>query len=408
MRFMLSLLVFLAAPASALDWTVVPVGTANDLNVVSTSGFSGALYVAGDGGFVTESDFTRTTWTPVNIGTTADILSILEPSGGQVWMGGGMGSVRVKSGTSWLVRSIPDAAHDYSLWTRDSGRAFAAGTGGAIYRTDNGGVNWTLKPSGTTSALHAGAGFVCCYSYAAGDNGTILYTSDAGEHWTAQVSGTTQNLYDIMELGYPGALAVGAGGTILRTTDAGITWTKITSGTTATLYAVGSSGLNSNWIVAVGAGGTAIKSTDGGLTWCSLNTGTTANLYGVIALDNAEYWACGAGGVVVRTTTGGGACTPTAAGDPDRDGAGYGFQVLGVSRAGARARLALTVPHAQQVRVDALDVCGRHVAAAFEGRVEAGVAREVSIDTRAWPAGVYVLRAEGDGFVAARRLVVVR
>lgn len=76
--------------------------------------------------------------------------------------------------------------------------------------------------------------------------------------------------------------------------------------------------------------------------------------------------------------------------------------------ASGAASLTLAVQQAQHVRVVAYDMLGRRVALLFDGPLEAEQSRTLRLDASAMGSGLYVLRAEGETFTAARRLTVVR
>jgi hypothetical protein len=73
----------------------------------------------------------------------------------------------------------------------------------------------------------------------------------------------------------------------------------------------------------------------------------------------------------------------------------------------SRAAISLDVRTAQAVRVAVFDVLGRRVAVLHEGPLGAG-AHRLRLDAAALPAGVYVVRATGDGLAAMQRFTVVR
>ena len=62
------------------------------------------------------------------------------------------------------------------------------------------------------------------------NNGTIIRTTDGGNNWIIQNSGTTTNLWDVYFTDANTGTAVGEAGIILRTTDGGNTWTTQSSG----------------------------------------------------------------------------------------------------------------------------------------------------------------------------------
>jgi hypothetical protein len=69
--------------------------------------------------------------------------------------------------------------------------------------------------------------------------------------------------------------------------------------------------------------------------------------------------------------------------------------------------LALDVVEAQDVTVELFDLLGRRVATVHDGPLPVG-AHRVVIEARGLPAGVYVVRAEGETFQFAQRVTVVR
>ena len=71
-----------------------------------------------------------------------------------------------------------------------------------------------------------------------------------------------------------------------------------------------------------------------------------------------------------------------------------------------QARFELQVRKRQKVHVRLYDVLGRQVQVLFEGVVEPGEVREVTLDGQGLPSGVYLYRAEGDTFSATRQVTL--
>ena len=306
MRFAILLLLAFALPAAAQDWTAVPTGTTGTLRALDDLGFSN--YVVGDGGFVALANADHTVWTPVAVGTSDDLLSVLHPSSSQVWVGGAAGTVRVRDNLGvWNNRDVP-TAEDVVLFSRTSGQALAAGSGGSLWKSDDLGQTWAQVHTGTVP-LRAGVGGTVSTAWAVGDDGTILKGTEVSTVWTPAASGTTRDLLGIRFKAGNTLVAVGEAGTVL-TSVLGDTWTPRASGTQRTIRAVSVSKLNADWLLAVGDDGLALKSTDSGATWCHMTTGVTADLYAADMLSNSKYLVAGEGGVLLRTTTSGGACVP--------------------------------------------------------------------------------------------------
>jgi hypothetical protein len=71
-----------------------------------------------------------------------------------------------------------------------------------------------------------------------------------------------------------------------------------------------------------------------------------------------------------------------------------------------RATVTLALSAAAEVRAAVYDVLGREVAVLHDGPLAAGE-HELALDTAKLPAGVYVVRATGNGLAATRRITVV-
>ena len=111
---------------------------------------------------------------------------------------------------------------------------------------------------------------------AVGSNGTVLTTDDDGLAWTERESGSSAWLRSVAFDASTGrAIAVGAGGTVLTSNDRGFTWAERDSGTSASLESVVFDA-STGRAIAVGAGGTVLTSSDGGVTWAERDTGIGA------------------------------------------------------------------------------------------------------------------------------------
>jgi photosystem II stability/assembly factor-like uncharacterized protein len=398
----LTILCASAVGAHAQDWVRVPLGTTADIHAIG-NGYLPWRWVAGAHGFAARSNDSRTSWTTIPSGTEADFFSVTEPGGGEVWFGGGRGTVRLRIYQFWFSRNLPDP-DDYRVFTRRGAQAVAVGPRGKLYQSTNAGNTWTLRPTGTTADLNNGHGSPSGPGWAIGDAGTILRTAD-GVDWMPVPSGTTADLYGIAELDYTNVYVVGAGGTILKSTDGGRTWSAKPSGTTRTLRAVSISKVSPSHLIAVGSAGTVLRSTDAGETWCRL-AATNADLYAAEAVSDTEFFVGGAGGLLLRTTNGGGRCrdaSEIAATTPDRGAIRLHGPFAEPSAGGVVGTL--SVPASRVFRIEVLDAAGgpMHVRPAL---LAAESATTFAIDTRGWTPGHYQLRVTAGSEEITRRFVV--
>ena len=397
------LVIALVAPASAQDWTAIPLGTTATLRDLAPT-FLG-VWVVGDGGFAARSASAdnRAAWSTQDVLTSADLASAIEISAGQLWITGDGGVVRLVYGnpyTIYLDRNVPDSSQDYVAMTRDSGRLVALGSAGGCYRSDTGGLSWYPLPTGTSAALHRGLGFVAGPAHAVGDGGTILALDNS--LWSTLDTGITADLFGSATVN--GLItAVGAGGMVLQRNVQGTAWSVRSTPTTATLRDIDVSG---SVTLVVGDGGTILKSTDGGATWCALASGTTADLFACAVISNTEYLVAGAGGVLLRTTTGGGECAVAAVGPAGPGGGSMSRPYPNPLH--DRGQVRFQAPRDGNYRLQIHDLRGRRVAEVFTGSLAAGQERTVGLEVAELPAGVYYLRLISASGTSTQRFTVVR
>jgi len=395
MRSALALLVLFAlataaAPALA-GWEVVSSGTTADLHGFGT--FPG-LWLLGDEGTLLQSQDQGATWTPVATGVTVALWDIHQPASNQFWIAGDQGTVIVtmNGGASWDLRNVPDATTDLrAIFSRGSGVAYALGTGGKIFFSDDLGMTWDTQASGTAADLLAGIcpqGGNTNLALAGGAGGVMLRTTDGGTTWTPRSSGTGEDILDFA-VGAATVFAACRGGTILRSDDLGDTWEIVTASLGGDIHGIATSGQNSNFMTACGTGGQLLKSTTAGADWFHQASPTTADLYACATPSNNLHLAAGAGGVIVRTTDGGG--DPVAVPEGVAPSAVLGLQGARPNPFNPRTVIAFTLDAARPTRIDVYDLAGRRVATLADGWREAG-AHAVVFAPEDLASGTYVYR----------------
>jgi photosystem II stability/assembly factor-like uncharacterized protein len=175
---------------------------------------------------------------------------------------------------------------------------------GEIYRSTDGGMNWTRQQSPAGFGLYADVVFTDVDTGTiVGPDGTILRTTDGGESWVAQESGTEADLFGVSFADANDGIAVGANGTILRTSDGGATWDSQQSGTDVELRGGWLS--SASTATAVGLEGTILRTFDGGATWVAQESGTDAQLNAVSFGGESTGVVVAEDGAILRTTNGG-------------------------------------------------------------------------------------------------------
>lgn len=142
--------------------------------------------------------------------------------------------------------------------------------------------------------------------YAVGSGGAIWKSADGGDTWTEQTSGTANTLYSIYAVSNTVAWAVGNAGTIVSTTDGGANWVThtqsgvLTTSKMTTVTFIGSNG----WIGALA--GQVFLSTDSGANWvAATSVGHTDDVNGIAMVNATTGYAASDGDGVMYTTDGG-------------------------------------------------------------------------------------------------------
>jgi photosystem II stability/assembly factor-like uncharacterized protein len=133
----------------------------------------------------------------------------------------GDGSVNktTNTGMNWTPISSPGFSN--SIYFINNQTGWAAGNS-FVYKTTNGGNNWN-------SYNVNGSLFSLCFAndqigWTCGSGGAIYGSTNGGINWTLQSSGTTTYLYSLSFINSQTGWAVGALGKILKTTNGGITF----------------------------------------------------------------------------------------------------------------------------------------------------------------------------------------
>jgi photosystem II stability/assembly factor-like uncharacterized protein len=188
--------------------------------------------------------------------------------------------------------------------------AWIVGYHGTILRSQDQGVTWELRPSGSTEALFRVRAVSENEGWVAGGYGTILHTGDGGKSWHKQQTPTVEHLFGLDFINERQGWAVGSRGTIISTDDGGATWKDRSIGADIILNDVRFIDARQGW--AVGEFGRIYHTRDGGLSWTKQNSpievsfisGASRNLFRLLLSNSHAAWAFGLDGVVLTSPDG--------------------------------------------------------------------------------------------------------
>jgi len=200
-------------------------------------------------------------------------------------------------GETWTWRKFesPTGFQDVQFASPDVG--WIVGNSGEIWKTTDGGINWTPQPSQLSGSVHfinENVGWV-------GGGQGVQHTVDGGATWQVQKESLTGSAVYFMDEEH--GWIVGSSGAIRYTHDGGDTWTNQVSGVLADLTDVFFLNSERGWII--GEYGTSLATFDGGATWIQQRNGSRQNLNAVHFVSPLHGWVVGDGGEVLATTDGG-------------------------------------------------------------------------------------------------------
>ena len=208
-------------------------------------------------------------------------------------------------GTNWSVVSSPTNIWMRKLFFKDENTGWICGEAGYIFRTTNGGINWdSLKPPFTHA--YYGISFPDYNTgYVVGIFGySIQKTTNGGTNWFLISQFPGFSFWDVNFINANTGVVVGSG-VILRTTNGGNSWDTLrhpdNTGGNELHSNVLFNDSNNGWIV--GSTGDILKSTNSGINWTSQRIGSVSNFYDIQFLDvNTGHIA---GWSLLRTTNSG-------------------------------------------------------------------------------------------------------
>jgi photosystem II stability/assembly factor-like uncharacterized protein len=256
--------------------------------------------------------------------------------------------------SQWVIQYTPSTGQStyaikfYNNQTGWIGSALYGGSTMNLYRTTNGGLNWTAQNS-YRSGTRVNDFYVFSQdtAFCVGNFGMLLRTVNGGAVWDSAGLGNYTSLYGIDFINNNTGFVVGDAGTIWKTTNKGSNWTyfstSIISGLNKILFVNSTTGYiiasanfvykttnsGDNWIdigfpaippfdflreiVATDQNtlyitadiGRVRKTTNGGINWTMLTTPTTEPLFALDYANSNVLYACGGAGIVIKTTDAG-------------------------------------------------------------------------------------------------------
>jgi len=213
--------------------------------------------------------------------------------------------------TGGLLLAVDIAGHTTAFAVGGEG-GFVDGRG-LILRSKDRGQTFQRVPGNHGKTLYEIKFIAPDVGFAAGVGGTLLRTVDGGDTWMAVAAGTKANLWAV-HFDEEGTGLIGGGdtpwqndgkssGIIRRTTDGGVTWETVHEGNNRISDF---SFIDAKIGFAGGVGGRLLKTEDGGATWRNAGKTPLGAIINAVAFTSARCGlVVGAGGTAYVTKDGG-------------------------------------------------------------------------------------------------------
>lgn len=407
------------------SWTLIEptLQNLNSIDLLSTT----SLIVGGDGGRVFKSTDAGDTWTILKVPTTTDVLQTDFISEKDGWATTLDDFYRTSDGGSkWILTSSaclpnPLTVFDTSLMVGvreqvlNGNHGFSVQEGNVVRSTD-GGRNWTqvyaidyFVPPGSIYFWNSVRGLASLpVEDFIGSTASVLQTSDSGKTWSilSQISFTDNiSSFSFVSDSIGFALAdsgrTGTRAMIVKTSDGGRSWkvvSEIDHGLSSLCFVDAWHG----W--ACGAGGMIYRSSNGGTSWLGLQVNPAYDLNVIKFADTLSGYAIGGRGLVLRTDDGGLTFVSIRSHDSPIS---FALSQNYPNPFNPSTMISYQLPANSHVSLKIYDVLGREVETLVNERQTVGI-HSVTFEAVNLPSGVYFYRLQASLFTQTKKLVVLK
>lgn len=309
------------------------------------------------------------------------------------------------AGQNWFY--IPSGEINGHISSINSfGPVFYATTANGIFKSTNSGVSWqrVLPQFGEFGSSHFLNELT---GYAAYDLGFIYKTTNGGNNWTQSILPGYEYAHKIqftdVNNGFVILDTTAFRSKILKTSNGGINWFEVNPGLQNHFWSMFFVNQNTGFIS--GAGGNIIKTTDAGNTWAISWTGgwneTIRDLY---FFDPYKGVACGGNSIILKTTSGGFiGIEPISSSIP----ADYSLSQNYPNPFNPNTKIKFTIPSLSSVKLAVYDLLGREVESLVNSQLTPGIYK-VNWNAAKFSSGIYMYRLVTNDFSMVKKMSLIK
>jgi ELWxxDGT repeat protein len=252
------------------------------------------VFTVGGNGTILKSTDSGKNWIKINSGTTVDLAHVqfVTSQVGYI-LGNYYNDVILKTengGDNWFPLDLNKQGYYYldNIYFVNELTGFVIGQNGQIFKTSDGGQNWSFKEEGfetfrSVFFINDQEGYIC------GSSNKLIKTVDGGTNWVdidMDSFGYSLDFYEICFTNAQTGYILAEGGKLIRTTDGGQTWSLIYTSWMSEMMHLYFVDENVGYMVG-GWNSTAIfKTTDAGITWSLVHNNYIGGFGGISMNSN--------------------------------------------------------------------------------------------------------------------------
>lgn len=422
-------------------WFLQNSSTSEDLNDIFCIN-STTCWVVGDNGIILHTGNGGTNWIQQNNPGNIHLLSVFftnentgyavgnSPTGFPFCLDYNIIVKTTNGGTNWLVvssgssndrfKEVSAVNSSISVLTSFGTNSYCMGSDGGIYISQNGSA-WSKINSGEIFWGYSTVNFINSLTgYAMGFYTTDVMSywirvfrksTDGGLNWSAVIRDTTLNSPSEVTPSFRKMrfLNINTGYAIdnllKRTTNGGINWAVIDSANTSYCQSSYFRNFDTGWI---SVSNKILRTNNAGLNWTEQVLQMPAYINTLKFIDNNTGWAVGAGGIILKTTTGGLTnILKISIEIPDTYSLSQNYPNPFNPVTKIKFSIPAHHPNGAQVTLKIFDILGREVMTLVNEPLQAGV-YETTFDGSAFSSGIYFYRLNTDKYTETRKMILLK
>ena len=363
----------------------------------------------GSHGIMVKTTNGGTSWSEVNTPSPFMVNKICFVNETTGFIATGTGLYKTNSGgVNWSLLTA-GGFQDLFFVSESTGYAIIGDFPAKIYRTTNGGANFSIYNMISYPAYY---GQAICYvnpaeifavTFKPSVDTSIIFKCTNWDSGWVPVLKTKPACYDISFADANTGIVSGNFGVFRRTTDGGTTWQNLSPAGGTTIQACKLNSPLTGYIIC--GNGAIYKTSNAGVNWFTQSSGTSflLNDIDVLSNDNIGFIA-GEGGTILKTTNGGiTSLQPVTGIIPEISVLEQNYP----NPFNPETKIRFALSSAGNVSLEIFDISGKHIGFLFEGMLNAG-SYQYSFDAGGLAGGVYFCRLKTGGNVHVRKMMLIK